>query len=98
MQTPYGSRLNVGVIAAIAFSAFCWICLYAAFADFAQIGFDLLARSSALYSVVGSALIVLHALGLVMLFLLAGGAVAIMVSEATQHDVRDRREFNGTSH
>ena len=96
MDSPSGGRLNVSLIGAAAFSVFCWICLYAAFADFAQMGFELLAQPSLLHSLAGAALVLLHALGLLLLFLLAGGAVALIIGAVPTH-VDDRR-FNGTSH
>jgi hypothetical protein len=91
-----GVRVNVALIAAIAFSVFCWVCLYAAFADFAQLGFELM-TGSLLHSAAGVALVLMHALGLLLLFLLAGGAVAVMVSAATEHNGEDRA-LNGSSH
>jgi hypothetical protein len=95
--SPSGFRVDVALILAIAFSVFCWICVYAAFADFAQLGFELMTRPSLLHSAAGIALVLLHALGLVLLFVLAGGAVAVMVSEATEYNGEDHA-VNGTSH
>jgi len=97
MKSPSDVRVNGALIVAIAFSVFCWICLYAAFADFAQLGFELMMRPSLLHSAAGVALVLMHALGLLLLFLLAGGAVAVMLSVATEHDGEDRT-VNHTSH
>jgi len=97
MKTPSAIRVNVALIMAIAFSVFCWICLYAAFADFAQLGFELMMRPSPLHSAAGMMLVLMHTLGLLLLFVLAGGAVAVMVSTATEHNGKDR-EINGMSH
>jgi len=96
MKSPSGIRINVALIVAIAFSVFCWICLYAAFADFAQLGFELMMQPSLLHSAAGVALVLMHAVGLLLLFVLAGGTVAIMVS-ATEHNGEDRT-VNHTSH
>ena len=97
MKTPSRKSLSAGLVAAVAFSVFCWVCLYAAFADFAQLGFEMVARPSPWHTAAGFALVMFHALGLLLLFLLAGGAVAVMLSDAMEHD-GDHREVNGTSH
>jgi hypothetical protein len=97
MGTPSGGRFDFGVLAAIAFSVFCWICLYAGFANFAQTGFELLGQPSAWHRLAGGGLVLLHAFGLLLLFVLAGGAVALMVSEVPPEHVDDRR-LNGTSY
>jgi hypothetical protein len=97
MTSPSGGRVNVALIVAIAFSVFCWVCLYAAFADFAQLGFELMAQPSPLHSAAGVAFVLMHALGLLLLFLLAGGALAVMVSTVTEQNGEDRA-VNGTSH
>ena len=94
MEDPSGGRSGTAFIAAVAFSVFCWICLYAAFADFAQAGFSLLARPSGWHGVAGAALVALHALGLLLLFVMAGGALALIVSETPPEGVEDR--VNGT--
>jgi len=97
MDSPSGGRLNVALIGAAALSVFCWICLYAAFADFAQAGFELWAQPSLLHGLAGAALVLFHALGLLLLFLVAGGAIALIISEAPTQHVDDRK-LNGTSH
>ena len=97
MTSPSRLRVNGALILAITFSVFCWICLYAAFADFAQLGFELMMQPSLLHSAAGVALVLMHALGLLLLFVLAGGAVAVMVSTATEHNGEDRT-VNHTSH
>jgi len=96
MNTPTRTRASLGLATAVAFSVFCWICLYAAFADFAETGFEMVARQSAWHTAAGLTLVMLHALGLLLLFLLAGGAVAVMVSETMEHG--GDRTVNGTSH
>ena len=97
MKSPSGGGVNVALIVGIAFSVFCWVCLYAAFADFAQLGFDLMTRPSVLHSAAGVTLVLMHALGLLLLFLLAGGAVALMVGAVTAPDGEDHA-VNGASH
>ena len=97
MDSPSGGRLNVALIGAAALGAFCWICLYAAFADYAQMGFELMAQPTLLHNLGGATLVLLHALGLLLLFLLAGGAFVLIISEALTEHV-DNRRFNGTTH
>ena len=98
MKSPSRIRVNGALFVAIAFSVFCWICLYAAFSDFAQLGFELMMRPSLLHSAAGVALVLMHALGLLLLFLLAGGAVAVMLSVATEQNGEEDRTVNHTSH
>ncbi len=86
----------LALIGVVVFSAFCWVCLYAAFGDFAQAGFELMARPGVGPSIVGAAMIALHALGLLLLFGLAGGAVAALVR--SPRDGVGRHEANGASH
>ena len=71
-----------------AFSAFCWICLYAAFADFAEAGFELMTRPGLAASRGRRRDGLLHGLGLLLLFVLAGGAVAALVRIPNQHNGR----------
>ncbi len=91
------SNLNIALIGAVLFSAFCWICLYAAFADFAEAGFALMTRPGLAHSVGGAVMVVLHGLGLLLLFVLAGGAVAALVRIPNQHNGHDRH-VNGSAH
>ena len=56
-----------------------------------------MARPSVLHSLAGAALVLLHALGLLVTFLLAGGALALIISEAPTEPA-DEHRFNGTSH
>lgn len=96
MKADVERKLNVSMIAAVLLSAFCWLCLYAAFANFAQAGFELMTRPGVVHSLAGVALVVLHALGLLLLFVLAGSAVAAVVRNL-RHAGRDRHA-NGTLH
>jgi len=92
-----GAKLNVALVGAVLFSAFCWLCLYAAFADFAQAGLAMMTRPGLSHSVGGAVMVVLHALGLLLLFVLAGGAVAALVRTADHHHGHDRH-VNGNAH
>jgi hypothetical protein len=87
---------NVALIAAVLFSAFCWLCLYAAFENFAQAGFDLMTRPGLVHSAAGAGLVALHALGLLLVFVLAGGAVAAVVR--TPRHAIGHRHANGAPH
>lgn len=91
------SKLNLAPIMALAFSALCWLCLYAVFADFAELGLQMMTGPSLLRDLVGVTLIGLHALGLLFLFALAGAAVAVLVRNVGDGD-NHHREVNGTSH
>lgn len=96
MEPDARRTLNLALIAAVLFSAFCWLCLYAAFEDFARAGFDLMTRPGIAHSVAGAGLVALHALGLLLVFVLAGGAVAALV-RSPRHAI-GHRHVNGTSH
>lgn len=96
MNSPSGTRLNAAPIVTVAFSVFCWICLYAAFADFAQAGSEMIAGSGVLRAVAGAVLVALHALGLLLLVVLGAGAV-VMIREAADARINDRR-LNGNAH
>ena len=89
MNQDVERKPNLALIGVVLFSAFCWVCLYAAFADFAQAGFELLARPGFAHSIAGAGMVALHALGLLLLFVLAGGAVAALV-RAPRETVRQR--------
>ncbi len=79
MNRDAATKPNLALMGAVLFSAFCWLCLYAAFDGFAQAGFDLMTQPSAADSIVGAAMVGLHALGLLLVFVLAGGGVAALV-------------------
>ncbi len=90
-------QVNYTAIAALIFSLFCWLALYAVHADFAQSGIALLARPSFLRSAEGVLLIGLHALGLLLLWALLLGAVAALVRIVLHTASRDDR-ISGASH
>ena len=60
-------QVNYAPILAVVFGAFCWLSLYALYADFAQRGFELLHRPGFMSGVEGIVLLGLYALGLVLL-------------------------------
>ena len=96
MDSRRWGKPNFALIGAVLFSVFCWVCLYAAFANFAQTGFELMTLAGFWHSVAGAALVGLHALGLLLVFVLAGGTVAALVRtpQVGNHD----RHVNGNAH
>ena len=96
MNQDVRRKPNLALIGVVLFSAFCWVCLYAAFADFAEAGFELMARPGLGHSIAGAGMVALHALGLLLLFVLAGGAVAAVV-RSPRH-AAGGRHASGTSH
>jgi hypothetical protein len=89
-------KANFALVGAVLFSAFCWLCLYAAYADFAQAGFEAMKLGGLWHPVAGAALVGLHALGLLLVFVLAGGAAAALVRNPP--DSRQDRQVNGSAH
>ena len=67
MTETKNDQINYAPILAVVFGAFCWLGLYALYANFAQRGFELLHRAGFISSVGGVVLIGLYALGLVLL-------------------------------
>ena len=57
MNQDVRRKPNLALIGAVLFSAFCWVCLYAAFADFAQAGFELMARPGLGHSIAGAGMV-----------------------------------------
>ena len=96
MKHTVERKLNASLVVAVLFSAFCWLCLYAAYANFAQAGFELVTRPGSLNSVAGVALVTLHALGLLLLFVLGGGAAAALLRSS--HHAGRGGHANGTLH
>jgi hypothetical protein len=96
MKQDVERKLNLALVGVVLLSAFCWVCLYAAFADFAQAGFELMAQPGLGHSVIGAGMVALHALGLLLLFVLAGVAAAAVVRSPRQA-VR-QRHANGAPH
>jgi len=95
MKQDVERKPNFALMGAVLFSAFCWVCLYAAFADFAQSGFELMAQPGLSHPVIGAGMVALHALGLLLLFALAGGAVAAVVR--SPRAAMRQHHANGTS-
>ncbi|HEX9302411.1 MAG TPA: hypothetical protein VF959_08690 [Casimicrobiaceae bacterium] len=95
MKPTAKREINYAAIAALIFSAFCWLTLYAVYADFAQSGIDLLGRPGFFRSAEGLVLIGLHAFGLLLLWGLALGAVATLARLAL-HPASDSHRMSGT--
>jgi hypothetical protein len=91
MKSTATGQINYTAIMALIFSVFCWLTLYAVYADFAQSGIELMARPGFLRSVEGVILIGLHAFGLLLLWAFAVGLVAVIARLAfhtASHDGR----------
>lgn len=97
MKPTAKGEINYAAIAALVFSAFCWLSLYAVYADFAQSGMDLLARPGLLRPAEGTLLIGLHAFGLLLLWAFVLGAVAAVAQLALHTTSHDHR-ISGSSH
>jgi len=87
---------NYAMVGAIVLSLFCWLGLYAVWADFGETGVELLRGSSGvLPSVEGAILIALNAFGLLALGAFGLAAVALL-ARTGRHDARDGRRMPGT--
>ncbi len=97
MKPTAKGEINYTAITAVVFSAFCWLSLYAVYADFAQSGIDLLVRPGFLRPAEGAVLIGLHAFGLLLLWAFVLGAVAAVARLALHTTSHDQR-ISGRSH
>ncbi len=97
MKPTAKGETNYTAIGALIFSAFCWLALYAVYADFAQSGIELLARPSVLRSAEGVLLIGFHAFGLLLVLALLIGAVAA-AARLMLHTSSNRDGISGTPH
>ena len=95
MKPTAKGEINFAAIAALIFSAFCWLTLYAVYADFAQSGVELMARPGFLRSAEGVILIGLHAFGLLLLWGFAAGVVAAIARLALRA-TPDNHRMSGT--
>ena len=97
MKPTAKGEINYTAIAALVFSAFCWLSLCAVYADFAQSGMDLLTRPGLLRPAEGAVLIGLHAFGLLLLWAFAIGAVAA-IARLALHTISHDHRISGSSH
>lgn len=97
MKTTVKGEINYAAIAALIFSVFCWVALYAVYADFAQSGVELLERPGILRSGEAVLLIGLHTFGLLLLWAFLLGAVAAVARLVLLTTSRADR-ISGTPH
>jgi hypothetical protein len=75
-------HINHAPVTAVLFSAVCWLGLYGVFANFAQRGFELLQRPGIPSAVEGSALVGLHAVGLLLILGCGLCTIAVLIKSA----------------
>ncbi len=94
MRAKRNDQPNYAVPGAIVLSLFCWLGLFAVWANFGQSGFDLLRAPGILSTVEGAILVALNAFGLLVLaaFGIAGVAALVRIGH---DDARQTRRISG---
>ena len=78
MKLPRFIHINYAPITVVLLSIFCWVALYSVYANFGQVGFELMQGPGVIGNVEGMLLVGLHAAGLLLLVGLALGAITVL--------------------
>jgi hypothetical protein len=90
-------HINYAPVTAVLLSVLGWVALYSVYANFGQLGFELLQGPGVLLNVGGMVLVGLHASGLLLLLGLGLGAITVLTKTAARAEPReDRSEISPT--
>jgi disulfide bond formation protein DsbB len=89
MKLPKYVHLNYAPIVAVLFTVMCWLGLYAVYADFGQLGLELLQRPGLVSTVEGMFFVGLHAMGLLLLVAFALAAVTMLMGSGSRPETHD---------
>jgi len=89
MKLPKYVHLNYVPIVAVLFTVMCWLGLYSVYADFGQLGVELLQRPGLVSSLEGVFLVGFHAMGLLLLAAVVLGAFTVLLRSGTRAVAHD---------
>lgn len=89
MKLPKFVHINYAPVTVVLLSVLGWVALYSVYANFGQLGFELLQGPGVMLNVGGMLLVGLHASGLVLLLGLGLGAILVLTRSAARAEPQD---------
>ena len=86
MKLTTNLQINYAPVAAAVIGAFCWLGVYAVYANFAHRGLELLQRPDIISSLKGSLLLGLYAAGVLLLVACGIGTIVVLIKSMTRGD------------
>lgn len=84
MKFPKFVHINYAPVTVVVLSVLGWVALYSVYANFGQVGFELLQGPGVMLNVAGLLLVGLYASGLLLLLGLGVGAIAVLTKSAAR--------------